>query len=203
MRPIEECEIFVALRKVKLQHYKHAMIESLKDNPYYYMNLLQYKGGTLLRAIVGREILWDTDIEIKWFETLGAYLKMLEIQELYEVGAWQCVARNPNRMRLKGVRWINGVKPDKKLINNSRFVFPYMCKRHNIIYVRKNLVDNPRTADVDMWDWKRKQPLTITMSVLQWFHVKRSFKKLDDRLFYEIDPKWAETVTKSHLRVLD
>lgn len=127
----------IELDRVNLARYRH-----LSDNPVYFYNCLTFCGGSLYRAILGYEVLWDRRKEEELMLCLDYFLTTQQDRNLYYTEELK-VTRD---FRTHGVAWPRGIAP-----RTLRFdlQWAYEIKAGESLTARINMLDKPYHVDIE------------------------------------------------------
>lgn len=122
------------------------VLAKIQDNPIYYYYALQYRAGSLYRAVLGYEEVWNREAETKLVRGLDIYLGQLQERTLYY---FEDIVTN-RRFYCKGLAWRRGVKPPLRFLlkNLSTIWYP----EGTAITARINLEDAPNHVDLEFPD---------------------------------------------------
>jgi len=114
----------------------------LRTNPIYYENSLKYCGGSLYRAALGYDIIWNKQNEEDMISALDFLLTSYRFKETYfteEIRATQPV-------KLHGVKWNRGVPPKDF---SFRTQWPITIFSGEGLTARINALDKPHRVDIE------------------------------------------------------
>lgn len=117
----------------------------LSDNPLYYKNALQYCGGSIYRAALGYETLWDRAKE----NQLRLCLDYLLVRHSNLKEYYLTTATATRDALLYGIRWHRGLAPRKLKFDLQ---WPFNVKSGELLTVRVNLLDKPFHVDIEQSD---------------------------------------------------
>lgn len=154
------------------------MHPKLRYNPIYYTNHFQYLGGSLLRQILGREIIWDREVEDQIIGQMDQqYHEMMDLGT-YDLQCFRCVA--PGMVNVRGTIWSNGVKP--KYINMVSAKYEGVIAKDDCIYLR-TFSDH---HDLEFFDHRSGKEIILTLVNSAWSIIRGGFKKLRSDKIYKL-----------------
>ena len=114
----------------------------LRTNPLYYENSLKYCGGSLYRAALGYDLIWNKQNEEDMISALDFLLASYRYKETYfteEIRATQPV-------KLHGVKWSRGVPPKDFSFDTQ---WPITIFSGEGLTARINAIDKPHRVDIE------------------------------------------------------
>jgi len=129
--------IALELDKAGLGKYRR-----LKDNPIYYYNALTHLGGSLYRAALGYEAVWDRRAEQNLVLCLDYLLAKYREEDSYYLE--EISVKGP--IRLYGLIWPRGIAPKTYAFDLQ---WPFELKDGENLQVRVNLLDKPNHVDLE------------------------------------------------------
>lgn len=151
----------------------------LRQNPIYYFNHFQFEGGSLIRAVLGREVIWDQEVENAVIDGMERQYGEAKKLDNYDLQAYRCTAIGA--MNIRGNIWTNGIKPTNKSFYTLN---KYECivKPDDCVYLRTH----SDHYDIEVYDHRSNKEMVLTVNMNTWSLVKSGFKKLRGSKIYEL-----------------
>lgn len=122
------------------------LYRELANNPIYWKEAIQYTGGSLYRAALGYELLWDRKAEEKLISNLDYQLTRHENNGHYFIEEMKVMRDHT----CYGIPWIRGVKHEQRAWFAKQW--PFKLREGENLTIRVNLLDAPYHVDIEQAD---------------------------------------------------